>query len=80
MPTLHVRNVPSELYERLKRMAKEQNRSLSAQVIVLLKQAVEREARPQAEVIASIRRRRRFQPAAAGAPDSLELLRQDRRR
>ena len=80
MPILHVRNVPPELYERLKRMAEEQNRSLSAQVITLLEQAIEMNLRSQAEIIASIRRRRTFQPAAIGAPESLELLRQDRER
>jgi len=81
MPILHVRNVPPDLYDRLRRMAKEQNRSLSAQVVTLLEQAVKKvEARSQAEVIASIRQRRTFQPAAVGAPDSTELLRQDRQR
>jgi hypothetical protein len=81
MPILHVRNVPTALYNRLKEMAEEQNRSLSAQIITLLEQAVEDvEVRSQAEVIASIRQRRTFQPAAVGAPDSTELLRQDRQR
>jgi hypothetical protein len=36
MPTLHVRHIPEALYQRLRRHAHEENRSLSAEVIVLL--------------------------------------------
>lgn len=39
MATLHVRNVPDELYDRLKSMAAEDHRSLSAEIIDLLQQA-----------------------------------------
>jgi plasmid stability protein len=39
MATLHVRNVPDELYERLKSLAEEDHRSLSAEVIDLLQEA-----------------------------------------
>ena len=39
MATLHVRNVPDELYERLKALAEEDHRSLSAEVIWLLGEA-----------------------------------------
>jgi len=39
MATLHVRNVPDELYERLKSLAEEHHRSLSAEVIDLLQEA-----------------------------------------
>ena len=39
MPTLHVRNVPDELYERIRRRARAQNRSISAKVIALLDRA-----------------------------------------
>ena len=40
MATLHVRNVPDELYERLKRLAGERHRSLSAEVLDLLEAGV----------------------------------------
>jgi plasmid stability protein len=39
MATLHVRNVPDDLYERLKALAEEDHRSLSAEVIWLLGEA-----------------------------------------
>ena len=80
MPILHVRNVPEDLYERIKRQAAARNRSISAQVITLLARAVEQPARSQDEILEGIQRRRFFQPASAGAPDSTTLLRQDRSR
>ena len=80
MPTLHVRNVPESIYESLRQRAQEQNRSLSAEVIVLLDYALAETQNNQAELLEGIRRRRFFQPDRAGAPDSTKLLRQDRDR
>ena len=80
MNTLHVRSVPDNLYQRLQQLARSRNRSLSAQVITLLARAVEEEERQreQAGLLDSIRRRR-FKPPT-DAPDSLDLLREDRNR
>jgi antitoxin FitA len=80
MATLHVRSVPEELYDRLQELARSSQRSLSAQVITLLAEAVaDQESRThQRHLLAGIRSRR-FSPPA-GAPDSSELLREDRRR
>jgi plasmid stability protein len=78
MAILHVRNVPDALYARLRRRAATQRRSLSAEVVILLEWAVEESERTSEEAMASIRRRRSFDPAAVGAPDSTALLRQDR--
>jgi plasmid stability protein len=80
MSTLHVRNVPDALYERIQRRARAQGRSITAEVISLLERAVEEANDGQAEVLAEIRRRRFFNPSAAGAPDSTTLLREDRKR
>lgn len=80
MATLHVRNVPEALYEQLRQQAERQGRSLSAEVIVLLEQALRHSGRSQAEILADIRRRRTFNPAAVGAPDSVTLIREDRER
>ena len=80
MPTLHVRNVPKRLYDRLQGLAGAEDRSLSAQVITLLDHAVadhEMRAR-QGKLLAGIRRHR-FTPPR-NAPTSEELLRQDRER
>ncbi len=80
MSILHVRNVPDQLYARLKRRAQAQRRSLSAEVLILLEWALEETERNSEIALASIRRSRTFDPTAAGAPDSTMLLREDRER
>ena len=79
MATLHVRRFPDTLYRRLVRMADAERRSLSAEVAVLVERALARPAPAQAEVLATLDRRR-FRPLRASVPSSLELLRADRRR
>lgn len=80
MNTLHVRSVPDDLYKRLQQLARARNRSLSAQVITMLAQAIEIEERrkKQAKTLKSIQRRRFKAPR--NAPSSLDLLREDRTR
>lgn len=80
MATLHVRNVPPDLHRRLSRHARAERRSLSAEVITLLTRALESAERSPEQILAAIEERRRFTPAAVGAPDSTTLLRQDRDR
>ena len=80
MATLHVRNVPAELYESLTQHARAQHRSLSAEVITLLTRALVNAERTPERILAAIDERCRFNPAVAGAPDSTTLLRQDRDR
>ena len=80
MPTLHVRSVPEDLYLEIQRLAETKNRSLSAQVINMLAQALEEEKRRklQSKALNSIRRRRFVAPEKA--PSSFDLLREDRHR
>jgi plasmid stability protein len=80
MPILHVRNVPEELYEQIQRRAELEQRSISAEVINLLRVALDQTGQPQARVLERIRRRRFYRPADSGAPDSVTLLREDRER
>jgi len=82
MPILHVRNVPDDLYTRIQRLANAKNRSMSAQVIRLLDQAVQTEEARQSQVriLAGIRRRRASHPRKPSTPDSVTLLREDRER
>ena len=80
MPTLHVRNVPDDLYEQIREQSQRANRSISAQVITLLQRAVINEGSSQHELLEKISRRRYFNPQAIKAPDSTALLREDRRR
>ena len=80
MAVLHVRSVPDDLYDTLKRRAQAEGRSLSAEVTWLLSQAVQEPARSQSEILVDIARRRRYSPSAASAPSSTDLIRQDRER
>ena len=81
MPSLHVRNVPEELHNELRRQAERHHRSLSAEVIALLEQAVTAEhvRNGQEQLLASIRRRRKL-TSSKGEVDSVSLLREDRDR
>jgi plasmid stability protein len=80
MATLHVRSVPDELYARIQELASARKRSLSAEVITLLEQALGEEKRleQQPQLLAEIRRDRLV--PSPGAPDSVTLLREDRGR
>jgi len=80
MPILHVRNVPEDLYQLIRRQAREQKRSISAQVIYLLDRAVQTSPENQARLLENIRQKRTYQPKRDGAPNSLHLLREDRER
>ena len=80
MPTLHVRSVPDDLYTRVQKLAQKSSRSLSAQVVTMLYEALEDEERRREQGMAlGAIRRRRFTPPA-NAPVSGELLREDRQR
>ena len=80
MNTLHVRSIPDDLYQRLQLLAKKRNRSLSAQVVDMLSQALEEEELrlKQTSILNSIRRRRFAAPR--GSVTSLEFLQEDRKR
>ena len=80
MPTLHVRNVPEDIYQRLHVRAHQQNRSLSAEVIAILDHVLATEPAAQAELLGDIRRRRARYAPAVPAPDAVDLLREDRAR
>ena len=80
MSILHVRNIPDELYQRIQERAQMQGRSISAEVVSLLTQAIDQADSDQGVVLTEIRRRRYFKPGEAGAPDSTTLLREDRQR
>lgn len=80
MPTLHVRSVPEDLYDRVRALAQLRSRSLGAQVVTMLYEALEEEEqrKNQVHVLTSIRRRR-FAPSGK-TTSSLDLLQEDRQR
>ena len=82
MATLHVRNIPDDMYSKIQALAIERNRSLSAEVVNLLQRALEQEniRREQAKLLTEIRRRRNaYRPKQKGF-DSVRMLREDRAR
>lgn len=81
MATLHVRNVPDDLYERIQRRAAAQNRSVSAEVVTLLRQAVLRHPDAEAALFERMRRRRQLLQEQHGLfPSSVDDIRADRER
>jgi hypothetical protein len=82
MATLHIHNVSKELYLQIQRLAQTQGRSLNAQVVILLTQALqlekEKDHKLQTKTLASIRQRRFAAPK--NSPSSLALLHEDRNR
>jgi plasmid stability protein len=83
MATLYVENVPDEIYKALRKRARENRKSIAAEVIALLKQNV-----PTAE---ELKRRREFydrmaelrarEPEGPGPfPSTEEMIREDRER
>jgi hypothetical protein len=83
MPTLYVENVPDEVYESLRALARANQNSISAEVITLLKDNVptEEELARRKEVLKRALRIRTRRPAASGPfPASEEMQRDDRMR
>ena len=80
MATLHVRNVPDDLYERIRRRAAEENRSLGAEVVSLLERVLPEQAYCPAALDRIIRRRRQLERTVGRFPCGVDLLREDRAR
>jgi plasmid stability protein len=75
VPTLTLKNIPDELYERLKQSAVEHRRSLNSEILVCLDRALHSERiDPQAVLARADALRRR----AALAPVTDDLLREAR--
>ncbi len=82
MPTLYVRDVPSELYERLRHEAASARRSLSAETIVLLRRALTpgQPGLSLEQLVEGADRIREQHSLPADSPGAAELIREDRER
>lgn len=58
MPTVTVKNIPEQLYERLKRLAEANRRSINSEIIVCIEQAVSSRLTNPDTVLANARRLR----------------------
>ncbi|MDZ7961619.1 MAG: hypothetical protein RMY34_27690 [Aulosira sp. DedQUE10] len=88
MATLNLLNIPDDLYQQLQELAQAEHRSIDAQVITILQNALEIKTQQTEDerrknvlkLLEESRLRRRLNPADFGLPDSTELVREDRDR
>jgi plasmid stability protein len=83
MPTLYVENVPGDIYKALRKRAKENRKSIAAEVIELLEQNVptEAELKKRREFARKLREISSRQPLSPGPfPSTEEMIREDRDR
>lgn len=76
VPTLHIRGVPTDLYERLRAQAQRNGRSLNAEVVEVLTHATPRV--PWDEVMQSIEERARRLGFGPDWPQPEDLIRDER--
>lgn len=79
MATVTIRNLEERIVKELKKQAKDNKRSLEAELRHLLSETVEQRLRQQA-FMKEAARIRRMTPKDRRQSDSTELLREDRRR
>jgi plasmid stability protein len=83
MATLHVENIPRDLYAALRKRAKSNQRSIAAEVRAILKEnaPTAREMKERHKFMRKIFRLRAKQPKSSGAFQSAEeMIREDRER
>lgn len=75
VPTLHIRNLPEPVYDKLKLRAAENHRSLNAEVLALLNAELEEERR-EGEITRRLRKLAYEINLPADAPKPEEILRE----
>ncbi|OGK79876.1 MAG: hypothetical protein A2X50_07430 [Candidatus Rokubacteria bacterium GWF2_70_14] len=76
MSTLHVRQVPEDTYEALRRLAAERKSSIRVEAIRLLRRALRTDTAKVRALLDEIESRRPV--ARRGSPSAAELIRRDR--
>jgi plasmid stability protein len=74
LPTLYIRNVPTEVYEALKARAKREGRSVNAEALKILEDVAEQEPDPRVLVAELWELSREFK-RLPGDPDAEETMR-----
>lgn len=82
MATLYVENVPEDLYDGLRKLAKSHRRSIAAEVLSLLETHVptEKELRARKEAFRKLKEFRFTRTGSGDLPSSLDMIREDRDR
>jgi len=76
VPTLHIRNVPTEVYDALRERARRGGRSLNAEVVEALRESVGRDDRYG--FMERLEELRREYLAPEGFPDAAQIIREER--
>ncbi len=79
MPTLQVRDLPEELYQKMLYLAEKEHRSLTQTTIVLLKEGLERRLADTERRRDLLRNFSGIGVETTGLPDAETLLREDRK-
>lgn len=80
MPALTIRNIPAEVYARLRERARRNRRSITQEAAMIIEEAV-RQAEVTANPWAEVERIRETVRSKYGSfPDSAALIREDRQR
>ncbi len=72
MATITIKNIPDELYERLKKKAEQERRSINSQAIVCLEQVLGHPREDTETILAEIRAHRDSLPYINMTPDEIE--------
>lgn len=82
MPTLYVENIPTDLYEALRKRARSRRRSIAAEVISLLEENIptEKELEARRAFFRKLQRLRSKFRSDRRFPSTEEMVREDRNR
>lgn len=80
MPTLTIRNLPPEIYDRLRERAKQHRRSITQEAAFIIEEAVGKAEAPQESWREVDRLRELIRSKYGTFPDSISLIREDRER
>jgi hypothetical protein len=81
MTTISLRDIPENLYDRIRELAEHERRSINQQILVLLERAIAHPHRPPLDVVARIHQQRTLLAKKTGLQhDSTEILLEDRNR
>ena len=77
VPTLHIRNVPTDIYEALQARARRNGRSLNAEIVQILSREADAGAR-EGRITQRLSELAKQYPLGPDAPDPAELIREGR--
>lgn len=80
MPTLQVRDLPSDVYAQLNYLAEKEHRSLTQEAIILIKEGIEQKIGNKERRKKVLEKIKNIGIDGSNLPDPVELIREDRDR